>query len=485
MTLSDHQTPPKAEPVDVVVVGAGLSGLVAARALQAAGRSVRLIEAAPAVGGRMCGLRLDLDMPAGRRQPWIDMGGQWVGPTQTRILALLDQAGIRRFDSPHVGATVLRFGDTRCTFAGFFQGFPEGQPPAVPRADWDDAMAALARFQDLAEQLPPDRHPHHHPAANALDRLSFHDWIAANTHTPFAAWYFAYFCRAVGFLGPAEPEQVSLLHVLWGQRTAPQGEHPEQELLHGGAGQLPALLAAELGEGVLRLGEPVRAVVQGQIASAGDPACSGGDHPVQVHTDRAAYPCRAVIVAMPPALAAYLRFSPELPADRLALQEGMVMGACAKVLVLYARPWWREQGFSGIAIGDRPCLELVADSSDPETDVGVLAGFVVGHRYHRWAQLDGPGRKAAVLADLADYLGTAGLEPLDYREKDWPAEPFVGGAFAAWMPPGLWTTCGDALRRPHGRVFWAGTEAAERWAGFFDGAVRSGEAAAAAVFPYL
>ena len=111
------------------------------------------------------------------------------------------------------------------------------------------------------EQLP-EGHPHHHPAAAALDQLSFQDWIDANTHTPFAAWYFAYFCRAVGFLGPAEPEQVSLLHVLWGQRTAAQGEHPEEELLHGGAGQLPALLARELGEGVVRLGEPVRAVNQ-------------------------------------------------------------------------------------------------------------------------------------------------------------------------------------------------------------------------------
>ena len=134
------------------------------------------------------------------------------------MLALLDRHGIRRFES-HAGDTVLLFGGTRCTFAGFFQGFPEGQPPAVPGADWDDAMEALERFQALVAQLP-EGHPHHHPAAAELDRRSFQDWIDETTHTPFAAWYFAYFCRAVGFLGPAEPEQVSLLHVLWGQRTA-------------------------------------------------------------------------------------------------------------------------------------------------------------------------------------------------------------------------------------------------------------------------
>ncbi len=196
--------------------------------------------------------------PAGFREPWIDLGGQWVGPTQTRVLALLDRHGIRRFESPHAGDTVLVFGEQRCPFAGFFQGFPRASPRRAQRR--------LGRRHGRPGAVPgpggpaAGGHPHHHPAAAELDRLSFQDWIDANTHTPFAAWYFAYFCRAVGFLGPAEPEQVSLLHVLWGQRTAPQGEHPEESLLHGGAGQLPALLAAELGEGVLRLGEPVRGV---------------------------------------------------------------------------------------------------------------------------------------------------------------------------------------------------------------------------------
>jgi len=471
---------PPSEPVDVVVVGGGLAGLVAAQATQKAGRSVLLIEATEQLGGRMCRQRLQL---AGQ-DAWIDLGGQWVGPTQSRFLALLDRHGIRRFESPHAGATALVFGESHCTFAGFFQGFPEGQPPAVPRADWDDAMAALARFQLLVEALP-EAHPHHHPAAAELDQHSFQDWIDANTHTPFAAWYFAYFCRAVGFLGPAEPEQVSLLHVLWGQRTASQGEHPEQELLHGGAGQLPARLAAELGEGVVRLGEPVRAVLQEPFGSVADRLGGQVSHPVQVQTDQAIYPCRAAIVAMPPPLAAQVHFTPDLPADRLDLQQHMVMGACAKVLVGYASPWWRQLGLSGIAIGDRPWVELCADSSDPETGCGVLAAFVVGHRYQRWAALAAVERRKAVLGDLADYLGPQALEPLAYVEKDWPAAPFVGGAFAAWMPPGLWTRCGDALRRPHGRVFWAGTEVAERWPGFFEGAVRSGEEAAAAVLELL
>jgi monoamine oxidase len=466
---------------DVIVVGAGLAGLVAAWDLRRSGLSVQVIEAAPSVGGRMVRAPLGLGVASSsgqRPSAWIDLGGQWVGATHFRFRSLLEEHGLRRFPSPHDGETVLCFGSNRCTFSGFFQGFPEGQPPAVPAQDWDDAMQALERFQELVASLP-EGHPHHHPDAAALDRLSFQDWIAAHTHTPFAGWYFAYFCRAVGFLGPAEPDQVSLLHVAWGQRTAPQGDHPEEELIHGGAGQLPALLAEGLGDALV-LGEPVREIQQPEGASA-----SGAQEPITVTTDRASRHARAVIVAMAPAMAAAIRFTPELAADRLALHEGMAMGRCTKVLVAYGSPWWREAGLAGIGIGDRPWVELCADSSDPETGLGVIAAFVAGRRQERWSALDAGQRRAAVLGDLAAYFGPRALEPLDYVEKDWPREPFVGGAFAGWMPPGLWTRSGDALLRPHGRVFWAGTEVAERWPGFFEGAVASGERAAADVVALL
>ncbi|QPN64588.1 FAD-dependent oxidoreductase [Synechococcus sp. CBW1004] len=479
---ADPARPPLQEAVDVVVVGAGLAGLTAAGALQRAGLSVRVLEAAPRAGGRL--RRTRLEWPGGRA--WVDLGGQWVGPTQTRMLALLDRAGLERFPSPHGGETVLHFSGERCTFSGFFQGFPEGQPPAVPQEDWDDAMQALERFNALAAALPADGHPHRAAGAAELDRRSFQEWIDANTRTPFARWYFAYFCRAVGFLGPAEPEQVSLLHVLWGQRSAPQAEHPEEELIHGGAGALLPHLLGELGAeseldaGTVRLEEPVQRIVQDDASAAGD-ASPAAAWPVRVESSRASHPCRAVIVAMPPSQASAIAFTPELPADRRALQAGMAMGCCAKVLIAYASPWWREQGLSGIGIGDLPTLELCADSSDPRSGAGVLATFVVGHRHGVWSVLDAERRRQAVLDDLVALFGPRAASPLAYQEQDWPREPFVGGAYAAWMPPGLWSAAGEALRRPHGRVYWAGTETATRWAGFFDGAVRSGEAAAEAV----
>lgn len=224
---------PLSEPnvYDCIVIGGGLAGLIAARNLHRSGQNILLIEARDRIGGRMHGRRLESGQ-------WVDLGGQWVGPTQHRFLALLDEYEVRRFPSPAHGRTVLLFNGERYEFKGFFQGFYEGEIPGVPEAEWQDATEAWQRFQALSAAMPPG-HPSPSEQNQQLDSDTFARWIEENTKTDFGRWYFSYMARAVGFLGPAEPSQVSLLHVLWGQNCAPQSEHPEAELLHGGAGQIP------------------------------------------------------------------------------------------------------------------------------------------------------------------------------------------------------------------------------------------------------
>ena len=117
--------------------------------------------------------------------------------------------------------------------------------------------------------------------------------------------------------------------------------------------------------------------------------------------------------------------------------------------------------------------------------MGVIATFVVGDRYREWQAMAASERRAAVLTDLARYFGDEALTPTTYDEMDWPSQPWTGGGYAAFMPPGVWTSYGDALAAPIGRIHWAGTEMADRWPGFFDGAVRTGEAAAEAIHSLL
>lgn len=448
---------------DCIIVGSGLSGLIAARNLHRAGHQILVLEAQDRMGGRMYGQQIAPNQ-------YIDLGGQWVGPTQDRFLALLDEYKIPRFPSPLEGKTVFLYNGHRSEFNGFFQGFPEGERPEISQEEWDDAMQAWRRFEELSQSLP-SAHPGREPEHKRLDAQTFAQWIGENTKTDFGHWYFSYMVRAVGFLGPAEPGEVSLLHVLWGNRCAPQSEHPEAELIHGGAGQIPGIIAAELGNQI-RLNEPVVKISQDQVG-------------VEVTTGQNSYKAQFVIVAMPPYLSGRIHYDPPLPAARQQLTQRVPMGTVAKIMISYESPFWRETGLAGVGMGNSEWIELFADSSDPRSGKGVIATFVMGDRYHRWQVLTESERRSAILSDLAAYLGEQALLPTTFDVVDWPANPWVGGGYAAFMPPGVWTNFGDAIATPVGRIHWAGTEIAERWPGFFDGAVRTGEAAAAAVIGRL
>src|SRR6476620_2399407 len=180
---------------------------------------------------------------------------------------------------------VLIFDGKRYEFDGLFQGFAEGEPPGVSKEEWNDAMSAWTRFDTISKALPPG-HPRRNDQNQRLDSQTFAQWIGDNTQTAFGRWYFSYMARAAGFLGPEEPNQLSLLHVLWGQNCAAQSEHPEAELIHCGAGQTPEKIAAELG-GQIRLGEPVITITQDRAG-------------VHVVTTKDHYAAKFVIVAMPP-----------------------------------------------------------------------------------------------------------------------------------------------------------------------------------------
>ncbi|PWA02356.1 hypothetical protein BB558_001508 [Smittium angustum] len=448
---------------DCIIVGAGLSGLVSARNLHRNGSKILVLEAQDHIGGRMLGKFL----PSGQ---WIDQGGQWVGPTQDRFLNLLDEYNLRRFPYPSNGLKILVFDGKRYEFDGFFQGFYEGDKPGISKEEWLDATEAWTKFKKLSEELP-EGHPLAGKNIEELDSDTFERWIKDNTKTRFGHWYFAYMCRAVGFSGPSEPKEVSLLHALWGEKTSSQSEFPEADLIHGGAGQLPEKIASEF-LSKIHLSEPVHTIFH-------------GDDKVKVVSQLSSYEATSVIVAMPPHLAGHILYQPSLPSLREQLTQRIPMGSCAKVLVTYKSPFWREKGLAGIAIGNLEWLELCADSSDPETGVGVIATFVSGDRYRRWQKLSDVERKAAVISDLAIYLGDEALSNTTYDEINWPTNPWTGGGYTSFMPPGVWSSMGEALSRSIGPIHWAGTEMSDRWSGFFDGAVRTGELAAASVMDYL
>src|SRR5215470_16297961 len=182
--------------VDVLVVGAGLAGLTAARDLVAAGRSVLVLEARERVGGRV----VSRDIGGGKI---VEMGGQYAGPTQDRLLALAAELGVATFPTYDTGKKVLHFNGKRGTYKG-----------AIPRINplvLADIGQAQARLEALAKKVPTDA-PWTTPAAEKLDGQTFETWARHHTATRSARALLSLAAEAVF---AAEPGDLSMLHVLF------------------------------------------------------------------------------------------------------------------------------------------------------------------------------------------------------------------------------------------------------------------------------
>jgi monoamine oxidase len=136
-------------------------------------------------------------------------------------------------------------------------------------------------------------------------------------------------------------------------------------------------------------------------------------------------------------------------------------------------------------VGDRGPVKLTFDSSPPSGRPGVLVAFVAGTHARRLSSHTAEERRRAVLDSLCQYFGEGARDPVDYVELDWSAEEWTRGCYGAHFPTGVWTQYGPALREPVGPLHWAGTETASEWNGYMEGAVQSGQRAAAEVLDHL
>jgi len=194
---------------------------------------------------------------------------------------------------------------------------------------------------------------------------------------------------------------------------------------------------------------------------------------------------RHVILAVPPALASRLAYSPALPRGKAALLKALVPGSLTKAEAVYDRPFWRDAGLSGQGVADVGPANTIFDNSPPDGSPGVLFGFIGGSSHPAWARLPADQRRAQVLENLAVFVGDQARLPVDYIEQDWTKETWTRGCPVAHVGPGVLTKYGPWLRRAVGKVHFAGTETSDYWLGYMDGAVRSGERAAREVLGAL
>jgi monoamine oxidase len=445
---------------DVVVVGAGFAGLTAARELVRRGRSVMVLEARHRVGGRV----VNKDLGDG---VFTERGGTFLGPTQTRIRRLADEMGVGFFPMYDEGNNVYVADGKRLEWSD--TGPTGTAPPDLEILP--DVAKVIFKVDELSKQVPV-RAPWTAPKADQWDRRTLREFAIANSsgHPRFLELLDVALRAQMG----AEARDVSLLFALWFTAQSGDRKHPgtfernfntrggaQQNRFHGGSQVVALRVAKQLGDRVV-LGSPVRRIEQ-------------RPHGVIVESDDVLVRAKRVVVALAPALVKRIHFSPGLPEQRRRLNDTMPQGTLTKVSAVYDRPFWRDKGLTGTAVSLSGPAGIWFEDSPEDASRGIVIGFVGGDRNRLYRTLRRAERRARVIAELETLFGPKAGKVERLVESDWRGEKWSRGCPIAWAPPHTLTRYGPALREPVGRIHWAGTETADYWAGYMDGAVRSGE----------
>jgi monoamine oxidase len=450
------RSPSEGGEVDAVVVGAGLGGLSAARALERAGRSVAVLEARDRVGGR----NYDVEIAPGAV---VEMGGEWTGPGQTRVQALAHEFGVGLFEAYSEGNNLYYRDGKLLDYSGDI-------PPAAG-ASLSELLDIITELNKMAAEVPGAA-PWTADQAAVWDGQTIATWISTGDYSAEATLLTNVAVR--GIYGE-EASQISLLDLL-GEITGVGGDlntaigSAQSTRFAGGPQRLSEELARRLRHPVI-LSSPVLSVGRGETAT--------------VVSTRGTYRARQVIVAVPKSVTAAIRFEPHLPAAYGQYFQRQPSGSAVKIQAVYDTPFWRATGLSGSVVSDTGPVEVVYDNSPPDGHPGVLVGFAEGNHGRALFALSAAKRKAAVLESLARYFGPKASNPVRYLDMVWAAEQYTGGAYGSFNPPGVISALGAAVTGPVGNIHFAGADYAVEWPGYMEGAIRSGENAAAAVLAAL
>jgi len=437
---------------DVVVVGAGASGLTAANRLKDAGRRVVVLEARDRAGGRLWTDDVDGAM--------LEIGGQWVSPDQDALIETLDDLGLETYPRYREGVNVY-IGPQ-----GELRKF-EGEIFPVPPATEQEIVSLIDKLDALVAQIDPER-PWDHPQAKDLDEISFSRWLETQTDDEEARENIGMFIAGAMLTKPAHA--FSALQALLMAASAGSfsnlvdADFILDRRVVGGLQQVPLLLAERLG-GAVRLGQAVRTLRWHPDAP---------ERGVVAVTDQLEVHAAHVILAIPPILISRISYEPPLPRRQQQLHQHLSMGFVIKVHAVYETPFWRADGLSGTAFSPYELVHEAYDNTNHEDTRGTLVGFVADEEADGVFSLSAEERKARILESMSHYYGEQAKHPVVYYESDWGSEEWTRGAYAASFDMGGLARYGADLRTPVGPIHFACSDMAGKGYQHVDGAIRVG-----------
>jgi putrescine oxidase len=441
---------------DVVVIGAGATGLTAATRLRDAGRSVVVLEARDRVGGRLLTDEIDGQM--------YEVGGQWVSPDQTALIDTLERLGLDTYERYREGESVYVGAD------GEAKRFTGDIFPASAHTQ-GEIERLIALLDELVASLDVAA-PWAHPRAAEFDHVSFRTWLEQQSDDAEARDNIALFIADAMLTKPAHA--FSLLQALLMAASAGSfsnlvdADFILDRRVIGGLQQVPLRLAAQLDADDLRLSQPVRGIRY-------------SDDGATVTTDDLSVSARHVIVAVPPNLYSRIDYSPPLPRLRQQALQHQSLGLVIKVHASYPTPFWRDAGLSGTAFSPYQIVHEAYDNSNFGEQRGTLVGFVSDEKADALFRLPAGERRARILASLAEYYGPEALDPVVYYESDWAAEEWTQGAYAASFDLGGLTRYGAMQLEPVGPLRFGSSDTASEGYQHVDGAIRVGQRLAAEI----
>ncbi|KAJ5087343.1 hypothetical protein N7456_010959 [Penicillium angulare] len=454
------------QTTDVIIIGAGLAGLTAAHDVLRAGLSCVVLEGRDRVGGKTLSQQLNDGKGA------IDLGAGWLNDTnQSKVYALAKRYGVDLIEQNTQGNAVLEDFDGKCT------SFAYGELPKFDKATQDH----IAEIRDMCEAdcqaLDAWR-----PKDTSLDSVTFEAYLRSRGAKETAMATATVWTRAM--LGQ-EPKDISALYFLnycksgggLLQMRSDRKDGGQYLRVRQGTQAFALGLASSLPEGIVKLSQPVHSIVQ------------SADRSVKVQAGGIVYGASKVIITIPSPALKNISFHPKLPPAKQAFLESTTYGYYTKAMMEFRSPFWVKAGFCGLAQSFIGPAGVVRDSCVPEDQKYVLTCFMGGDPGRAWAALPTKEREQSLLKQLSKLYGVTNIDAefIQMTAYEWVQDEFSGwGCPCTSLTPGVLDTVGpDALRENAGNLHFAGTETAGEWKGYMEGAIRSGERAAAEVVKAL